>query len=444
MLVDTSGRIWAMRRDNALMTAETLQQREKRPQAQESGARVLDGSEFAVVVGDVAVIPVRGMLMRKQSFFFWSYEEIGRDIALAQEDSGVRSIVLDIDSPGGLASGCADLAAEIAAGDGKPVHAFVGGMAASAAYWIASACASITCGSGSVLGSIGTVIEYIDIEPILEAMGAKIVRVVAEQSPNKRLDPDSAEGRAELQALVDSGGAEFVTAVAAGRGVSEATVMDRFGQGLVFDAGEAIARGMADARGTLSTLIADLADRGTFNAAPAPAAEENSMDWNDLTEAGLREHRADLVESIAAEAQAKAKGDGKAETDRLIAEAVEAERARIAAIDEVAIAGHDDLVAAAKAEGTSADALATQILKAEKASGSRYLADRAAADGQVAVAPTTPASAAESAPSREADPEARWDKDADLRAEFGGNKDAFMAWSKADGAGRVRVLSHRN
>lgn len=282
MLVDRTGRVWAMQPDE-MMIVESMAAREAQaagaaPQAMLAGARRLDGSAFATVVDGVAVVPARGLLMRQASAFFCSYEEIERDLGLAVAHPEVRAIVLDIDSPGGLAAGVGDLAATLRrVGREKPVSAFVGGLAASAAYWIAAAAGQVTLGSGAVVGSVGAIIEYVDIEPILVRMGARIVRVVAEQSPNKRLDRDSEAGRAELQALVDAVCTEFIDGVALGRGRPAAEILERFGGGVVFAADEALARGMADRRGTLAALIAELAghpDTGLRNCVASTSVAE--------------------------------------------------------------------------------------------------------------------------------------------------------------------------
>ena len=262
MLVDRSARVWAMRRDDAVaaqaLELRTVRDKSGQPMAIMAGER-LEGSDFARVIDGVAVIPVKGPLMRSFSFWAWSYEEILRDVRLAQDDPGVTAIVLDIDSPGGIAAGCEDAVSAIRESGAKPITAFVGGMAASAAYWIATSAEKIVAGSGAIVGSVGAVIEYVDMEPYFEKIGARIVRVVSEQSPNKRLDPDSDAGKAELQALVDATCAGFVATVAKNRNVSVETVIAEFGQGLVFDGAEAIRRGMADGRSTLEDLIAGLA-----------------------------------------------------------------------------------------------------------------------------------------------------------------------------------------
>lgn len=461
MLVDRSGRTWLMRPDEMMIAQACDMREEGRETRAFDGSEMLEGSDFARVIDGVAVIPVIGMLMRKMSFWFWSYEEVLRDVMLAQADSSVRSIVLDIDSGGGLGAGCGDCARAIRESGPKRIEAFVGGTAASAAYWLASAADRITLGSGSMVGSIGTVIEYVDFEPVLEKMGARIVRVVAEQSPLKRTDPDSPEGRAEMQALVDSGAQDFIESIAAFRGVTTQQVMDRFGQGLVFDGSEAIERGMADGRGSFARLIADMAERGTsdpegsapdptdpqaetstglaargsINAGPATAAKEEPMDWDSITLAQLREHRADIVDEIAASAAASAGDETKAKIDAAVA----TERARISAIDEIATGAHGDLVAKAKADGWSAEKLALEMVKADKAAGAAEIAALEADDAVAAVVPLRPQSTTGTGAGATPEDKAKadWDKDANLRAEFGDDFDAYMACIKAETAGRV-------
>ncbi|QDC11271.1 hypothetical protein FHY55_19430 [Oceanicola sp. D3] len=448
MLVDKGARVWAMRPDE-MMIAAAVRQREAHMEG--NGAPMslghgeqLEGSDFARVQDGVAIIPARGMLMRSFSYWFWSYDEILRDLALAQDSRAVEQIVIDFDTPGGMVAGCADAGRAIRDSGPKPVTGFVGGMCASAGYWLASACDRIVLGSGTMVGSIGTVIEYIDMEPMLEALGARVIRVVAEQSPNKRLDPGSPEGQAEMQALVDAGGAEFVAAVAEFRGVSEETVMSDFGQGLVFNGAEAIRRGMADGTGTLNTLIAELAGRDEFPAVPAPAAKETPMEWENLTQAALQEHRADLVEKIGEAAVAAAKPSETAITTA-VDEALAAERTRVAEIDELAMEGHDELIAKAKAEGWSAEKAALEIVKAEKAAGGKTLAGLEAADGTAAVTPLPKAETPPQKPAASGTPEeqaaAAWEDDEKLRAEFGGNKDAWMAYAKANAAGLAKILN---
>lgn len=76
----------------------------------------------------------------------------------------------------------------------------------------------------------------------------------------------------------------------------------------------------------------------------------------------LKAEHPDLVQAIRNEA---------------IAEGAEQERARIQAIEDIAVVGHEDLVNAAKFDGkTTAEALAVQILKADKTRGAQMLKAR--------------------------------------------------------------------
>ena len=137
------------------------------------------------------------------------------------------------------------------------------------------------------------------------------------------------------------------------------------------------------------------------------------MDWDSITTASLREHRADIASEIEASAKASADADQKA----AVQTAVETERARIAAIDEIAMAGHEDLVKAAKADGRSAEQVALDMVKADKAAGASHLAGLRSADAAAAVPamPTSEASTTSTNLSSEDQAEAQWDKDAALR-----------------------------
>lgn len=108
-----------------------------------------------------------------------------------------------------------------------------------------------------------------------------------------------------------------------------------------------------------------------FDAAPKGFLKEaKTMDLETLTK-----ENPGLVESIRAEAYAKGAED---ERVKAYAQGTADERARILAIEEIATAGHDDLVTAAKLDGEmTAEKLAVAILKADKARNASMLRARA-------------------------------------------------------------------
>ncbi|MCU0228980.1 MAG: S49 family peptidase [Bryobacterales bacterium] len=170
------------------------------------------------------------------------------------ESAAVRSVVLEIDSPGGELTGMNELAKLIAAARGsKPVLAYVGGMAASGAYWLASAADEIVADETAMLGSVGVVLTARRKDP-----QSAVVEIVSSQSPRKRLDAETPAGQAGLQELANELAGIFVRSIAGYRGVSEQHVLERFGKGGLLLGAKAVEAGMVDRIGTLEGVIAEL------------------------------------------------------------------------------------------------------------------------------------------------------------------------------------------
>lgn len=140
-------------------------------------------------------------------------------------------------------------------GMGKPVTAFVAGMGASAAYWLASQAKEIVLDRSASVGSIG-VVATVSRQEGPDQGGRRSYEVVSSGAPMKRPDVTTDEGRAALQAEVDATEDVFVADVAAGRRVSLDTVRAVFGRGAMVSAARAVAAGMADRIGTLEGVLA--------------------------------------------------------------------------------------------------------------------------------------------------------------------------------------------
>jgi len=168
----------------------------------------------------------------------------------------VKAAILNIDSGGGDASGAGELASMIKAfAAEKPIVAYVNGMGASAAYWLASAADEIVVDATAVLGSIGVRVGLAKRE---DPKGSTTFEFVSSQSPMKGADPATKEGAAHLQGIVDAMGQVFVEAVAANRGKSVATVLSDFGKGGMFVGQGAVKAGLADRVGTFEGVLAEL------------------------------------------------------------------------------------------------------------------------------------------------------------------------------------------
>lgn len=220
------------------------------------------------IIGNVAVIPITGVLQPGTNSVVRYYggtstSQVESDFKAAMRDTRIRSVVLLVDSPGGSAMGNEEVARTIFAARGtKPITAYVRGLCASAAYYLASAADRIVASPSSMIGSIGTIYMHADYSEYLKDFGIEVTNVThgkhkADGSPYVKFSDQS---RQTMQERVNEYGEQFVAAVARHRGVSSADVMERFGQGKVFIADAAKSRGMIDAIGTIDDVLAQNPD----------------------------------------------------------------------------------------------------------------------------------------------------------------------------------------
>lgn len=137
--------------------------------------------------GSVAVLDVSGPLFRRANLFTaisgaTSYDMLRRDLASAMDDHSVRGLALRFDTPGGEVANVDELAKAIReAKERKPIIAYVGSMAASAGYWLASQATEIVISETAILGSIGVRAAYQDTSKRDAERG--IVDFISSQSP---------------------------------------------------------------------------------------------------------------------------------------------------------------------------------------------------------------------------------------------------------------------
>ena len=359
----------------------------------------------------VAVIPIHGVITPRADVFTFlmggtALELLARDLQAALDNPEVNAILLDIDSPGGVAVGPSEMADVIhKATKKKPIWAYVGRNCCSAAYWIAAATSNIVAQKTALLGSIG-VVSSVAVQEQPDADGYKQIEIVSSNAKNKRPDPRTPEGEATIRSELDALEAEFIQSVATYRNVGTDTVKTDFGQGGVVVGEAAVNAGMADEIGDYETTIKKLSTKNKG---------ENSMD---------------------------AKAINKDQIAAFRAEGAKAERERLLALDEVAVAGHEDLLAKAKADpNMTAEKLALEIVKAEKAKGGDYLNGlKKAANSMPQVQPSAaPVAKVNKGATPEERAENEWASTPEVRAEFDGDKDAFVAYCVAREKGQIKI-----
>lgn len=208
------------------------------------------GPQFSAPYGPVVRIPIVGALSTSD---WWgaSYRDIEAALrAAAAQVPAPRSIVLDIDSPGGTVTGIAETVAAIEAARAIcPVIAYVRGTCASAAYWLAAACDRIVSARTANVGCVGAIVAFWDFSGAVRQMGAERYRYTSTRTPLKAPDPGTPAFDLERQALVDAAGDAFLADLARLRSLAPDldAVAEFYGRGLLAPALGALQRGWIDA-----------------------------------------------------------------------------------------------------------------------------------------------------------------------------------------------------
>lgn len=234
----------------------------------------------------IAVIPVVGTLVRRSMGIeaasgLMSYSEITARLDTALADPQVMGILLDLDSPGGEASGVFELAEHIrAVSQVKPIWAHANDAAYSAAFAIAAACQRLTLSQTAGVGSIGVIALHVD-QSVKDAKdGLNYTAVFAgnhknDLSPHEPLSPQATTA---LQAEVDRLYDIFVNQVGQMRGLGPDAI--RATEAGVFYGEQAVAAGLADAVMPLEQVMSEFANALAAKQQLAPAGAARASKEN--------------------------------------------------------------------------------------------------------------------------------------------------------------------
>lgn len=319
------------------------------------------------IINGVAVIDITGPIFPRANVFntmsgATSIESITNDIKEALQNPKVFSMILNIDSPGGAVTGVNELTNFIkASSKAKPVKAYVYGMCASAALWIASGADEIIASETSEVGSVGVVCAFKDDSEKSNRDGIKTIEIVSSISPLKRVNPSTDEGKIKIQRLVDSIASVFVQSLAVNRGMNEDVILKDFGKGDTFLGVKALANGLIDKIGNFQSVLNDSVNNSNIKKGVAMSGQgENTFHAETVqtfTVEGLKESDPKLFDSIL-EIGAKQ------------------ERERIQSIETLSsIPGASEIIASNKFNaGITKDAIASLILASHEEKRVKMLA----------------------------------------------------------------------
>jgi protease-4 len=211
---------------------------------------VAERGEVSLGGNRVALVEVQGLIL--------SAEEVVRELEEHLEDPAIRAVVVRVESPGGVVGPSQEIHDAVARvrAKGKPVVVSMGAIAASGGYYLAAAADHIVASPGTLTGSIGVLMQLVEIEGLLKKVGVNLEVIKAGRHKDvgtfsRAMTP---EERAILQALLDDMYDQFVTAVAEGRRLDRAKVL-ALADGRVYTGRRAKELGLVDSLGGLEDAV---------------------------------------------------------------------------------------------------------------------------------------------------------------------------------------------
>jgi protease IV len=226
----------------------------------------------------IALIKIEGVILD-------SSETID-ELRQYRDSSGIRAIILRIDSPGGGVVPSQEIYEEVKRirdEGSKKVVVSMGTVAASGGYYIASASNRIVANAGTLTGSIGVIMELANVEGLFKKIGVESMVIKSGRnkdigSPFRKMQP---EERAFLQNLMDDVHDQFIQAVAEGRGMPEEKIR-KMADGSVFTGRQAKALGLVDDIGDLQDTIRLTADLVGIKGEPRIVEPRKRISFMDL------------------------------------------------------------------------------------------------------------------------------------------------------------------
>ncbi len=416
---------------------------------------------------NVGVMQIEGVIQPKMDIWAWFFggatlDIMTRDFNTLIENENIESIILDIDSPGGVVF-CVQEFANLVfeARERKHIIAVTSSMMTSAAYWIGAAAHEVfVTDEAAITGSIGVVVSHVDISELEKRLGIKTTEITAgsKKRITSRTAPLTDEGRAELQSQVDHLYDAFVGDIAQFRGTEVKTVLDEMADGQIFLGSQGVKAGLVDEVVASNELLQRVkealseenidsnfeggVDMSTISKTKkarevmtAEKVKESHPEVYDEIFALGVESNSDVIDKESFDA-------GRAEGEKVgrlagISEGAKAEAERIKAVGEQSLPGHEALVEKLKYDGkTTGEQAAVAILAAEKnrnTKGLKTLAKEAVDPVEDEETKTETAGAKTL--------EQKWEDSKDLQEEFHGSFEAYKAYEASIADGRAKIYN---
>src|SRR5438105_10656805 len=173
------------------------------------------GKDTSLAFGDkIGVVDLEGVIL--------SPNPVVQQLKKFGDDDSIKAIILHVNSPGGGVAASEEIYREVKRSRDekkKRIVSSIQTVGASGAYYVSSATNKIYADSGSIVGSIGVIAEWVNYGDLLHWAKLKDITMKAGEfkdtgSPVRDLTPVERE---YLQSLIDNMHTQFIRAVADGR-----------------------------------------------------------------------------------------------------------------------------------------------------------------------------------------------------------------------------------
>jgi protease-4 len=214
--------------------------------------------------GDIAIVDLDGVIT--------SPKDVVTNLKKFAKDDSVKAIILHIDSPGGGVAASEEIYREVRRirdEKKKPIVASIETVGASGAYYVASGASKIFADHGSIVGSIGVIMEWYNYADLVK--WAKMKNIVIKtgefkDTGNPARDITSAE-RDYLQGMANDMLGQFIASVASGRGMKPEDIK-AIADGKVWTGEQAKQMKLIDDLGDFETVVKDTAKSVGINGEP--------------------------------------------------------------------------------------------------------------------------------------------------------------------------------
>lgn len=205
-----------------------------------------DDEDLVPAIGDrVGRIDVVGEIVESESFL--------RELKRHERDEQVKALVVRIDSPGGGVAPSQEIYEALLrfrADTGRPVIVSMGSIAASGGYYIACAGDEIFANPGTLTGSIGVILSFVDASKLLDKVGVRfeVVKSGARKDGGAYWRALTPEERATFEATINDVYGQFTEMIVERRKIDPVS-LHQVADGRILSGREAQTAGLVDSLG---------------------------------------------------------------------------------------------------------------------------------------------------------------------------------------------------